>query len=112
MTLKQQIKFYLEVEPRARERRNRYRTIWNIMEERYHRDSWNKDFFIEVGSEILSITRLINKVQEENSELQGEDYKDKNRLEQEVQVDLGYTPGYKQDLKNGRLYEPQENDID
>lgn len=99
ITKRTEVKNLLEARPDLRERRHRYKAIWNLLYNKYHKDTWGAQTFLIVGPEILSYTREFCKVQADNKELRGRDYNDKEMLEQEVQVNLGYTPGYHQDLK-------------
>ena len=100
MKLKEQIKEYLEDEPKARERRWRSRVVWNILNAKYHKEIISRDFFInEAFKEIQNINRLIRKIQQDYPELQGKDYEDKYVLEKNYQSDLGYEGKYYQDLK-------------
>lgn len=59
----------------------------------------NKRVFLEVLTDILALDRAWRKVTEENEGLRGTDYGDKEVLEQEVQLALGYTPGLEADKK-------------
>jgi len=49
----------------------------------------------------LSDNRLINRVQQLNEDLRGSDYEDESKKIkiQEVELQLGYSPGYNQDVK-------------
>jgi hypothetical protein len=87
--------------PPARERKNRYKTLWWMFEKVYGNkiESLSKEFFIDHGKTFFTISRLICKVQKEDESLRGSDYDDKEQLEQEAQIELGYTPGYHQDIK-------------
>lgn len=98
-TIYSQVKYLLENHPALRERRNRYKAIWELLHDKYQKDMWGKETFLIVGPEILSITRIINKVQEEHKELRGSDYADGKILSQQTQVNLGYEPGYHQDMR-------------
>lgn len=97
MTLQQKVKNYLEIEPRARERRNRARAVWNILEQNQSVSGGvllKLNFIDFVFREIISINRLINKVQQDHAYLRGEDYNDKKHLQQQAQTELGYEVGF------------------
>ena len=99
MTLKQQIKHLLEINLEARERSNRYRVVWYILYQRYHNETIDKKMFLEVGPEIESINRCIRQLQQYDESLRGKDYDEGKILSQEKQIELGYRPGFLQDIK-------------
>ena len=101
MTLQQQVKNLLETKIEARERKNRYRTIWYILFQNIpEKEVITKEMFIDgMGKQVISTTRLICKLQKENVELRGTDYDDKEVLEQEKMLELGYNPGHAQQVK-------------
>lgn len=109
-TIKQQVINLLTNDPAMRMRRNRYKAVWSIVYEKYQKDFWGQETFLIVGPEILSITRLINKVQEEQPELRGSDYSEGKILAQKKQIDLGYTPGYNSDLKKLETLNDKDED--
>ncbi len=94
MTLKNRVRILLENEPKARELSNRYRTVWYILYDIYHKDVIDKQMFLEVGPMIITITREIRQLQEHNETLRGTDYEKGKILAQEKQLNLGYEPGY------------------
>lgn len=100
VTLEKTIKAYLEQEPRARERRFRNRTVWNILQKLHRFETLDKDTFCKLYTKFDSVRRLICKVQEENENLRGQDYSpDKDILEQEKMLELGYQVRHYQDVK-------------
>jgi len=106
MKLKEQVKIYLEENPRARERRVRANTVWEILKDRFQLEQLgenmmiDKRFFIdEAFTEIQNINRVVRKVQQDYPELRGRDYEDKYILEKNYQSNLGYEGRYYQDLK-------------
>lgn len=112
-TLKNEVLKMLQTNIASRERKNRYRAVWFILHERHHKDTIDKQTFIDIGPEIVSIVRLINHFQKMFPDLRGDDYNDKKKLVQQTQIDLGYEPGYYGDIKKGKFYEPKElNDED
>lgn len=75
------VKQYLEEQPSARERKNKNRAICNLMIKKYIQ---------EMVGDILSADRAWRKVLEENPNLRGSDYADKEELELQKQRELGY----------------------
>ncbi len=105
MTIKETIKTFLEDEPRARLRVNRYRTIATIML-RAKGLPQTKEALMEYLERAESINRLIRMTQQEYPELRDPtDNEDTVKaLEQKVQLDLGYEPGLPGDVKRlGRV---------
>ena len=93
MTLKKKVLEFLQKYPTGRERKNRARAIWYLLKA----DSLqlSKYEFLDFAfSEIQSINRLILWHQQYNPELRGSDYADKQKLEEETMLDLGYQPGH------------------
>ncbi len=97
MTIKQTIANYLETEERFRERKNKDRGIVNLLMRRFpHLDKaikdgvLSKDQVIDLVQDYTSMDRAWRQTLEQQPELRGTDYDDKERLEQEKQIDLGY----------------------
>ncbi len=111
MTLKKRVENMLRSNPQSRERKSRYRAIWFILYEIYHYDSIDKEKFIQIGPEIGSINRLINRFQQQDESLRGKDYDDKKKLMQEKQIELGYEVGYHQDIKRNRKFR-EDDELD
>ena len=100
MTTKQLVTNYIEATPLARERKNRSRAIWRILQAKYHAfDTIDLDHFLMWQPEMESISRLIRQIQEQRADLQGTDYGDKVALEQSHILSLGYTMGFDADIK-------------
>lgn len=76
-----QVKQYLEEQPSARERKNKNRAICNMMIKKYIQ---------EMVGDILNADRAWRKVLEDNPQLRGSDYEDKDQLEENKQRELGY----------------------
>lgn len=89
---------YLKQEPRARERKNKNRAIANVIIEKLSLHEISKDKITDMVGEILSLDRKWRKILEENEDLRGTDYKEKDILEQNKMLELGYEPGYNQKL--------------
>lgn len=82
---------YLKTEPRARERKNKNRAIGNLVFKKYGLETdIDKLLLSDVIGEILSLDRKWRKILEENPELRGSDYGEKEVLEVEKQRELGY----------------------
>lgn len=99
------LKEYLIREPRARLRRNKNRAIGNIILEKYSSQfplysdtKEDKAKMADMVGEILSLDRKWRKILEENPDLRGSDYKEKDILEQKAMLELGYEPNYNQKL--------------
>lgn len=89
MTLYEKIKYYLEGEPKARERSNKNRAIGNLISKQYGLEI-DKAKMSDMVGEILSADRAWRKVLEENESLRGSDYQMKDELEINKQRELGY----------------------
>lgn len=88
---------YLKQEPRARERKNKNRAIGNVILEKYSSQfplysdtKEDKAKMADIVGEILSLDRKWRKILEENPDLRGSDYKEKDKLEEDYQKSLGY----------------------
>ncbi len=101
--LKVIVKKFLELHSELRSRKLRALAIWSILSQQNwegHEFTLNKDKFIQFGhTQIQSINRVINFIQRNYPDLRGSDYEDKKRLQQKVQVELGYNPGIDQQIK-------------
>lgn len=89
MTIYQKIKEYLVAQPKARERSNKNRVIGNLMIHDYSLEI-SKDKMADMVGEILNADRAWRKVLEDNKDLRGTDYADKDELELLKQQELGY----------------------
>lgn len=92
---------YLKKEPRARERKNKNRAIANVILQPYLKGfgiNGNKEIMADMVGEILSLDRKWRKILEENPDLRGTDYEQKDILEQQAQINLGYEPDYKNNV--------------
>lgn len=107
MTKLKKIELYLAEFPLAKERKNRYKTIRNLISKKYSlfdditkQTTISYDKLEEIVFDSISFNRLIQRVQQLNPELRGTDYFDKKvEQEQQAQIDLEYTPGYQNDIK-------------
>lgn len=102
MTIYEEMKGYLERMPKARERKNKNRFLATLMVRKYGSQ-------MQTGMDADVIERLIvsastydrawRQVLEHEPSLRGSDYDDKVVLEQEKELELGYQPGIKKDIK-------------
>lgn len=90
------IKVYLTEVPVYRERKNKNGFIAMLIQKEHN--AWrgiSTDELERIVVEVSTIDRIWRQVLQENPELRGSDYKDKNVLEQEKILELGYQPGVK-----------------
>lgn len=80
---------FLTEHKEARERRNKNRCISYILS-KMHDSNIKIELLEEMVGETLTLDRGWRKTLEENPNLRGTDYKEKDRLEKKVQKDLGY----------------------
>lgn len=100
MKIYDRVKNYLEKEPRARERTYQARAMINLLLEDYPEfKDIPKQNIIDFCQDFESFTRQWRKVTEENVYLRGQDYADKQILEENKMLELGYSPNYNQDTK-------------
>jgi hypothetical protein len=84
---------YLKEEPRARERANKNRVIGNLIMMKYRLGTdkaISKDKMDDIVGEILNLDRKWRLILRDNPDLRGSDYKDKDRLEEQKLIELGY----------------------
>ena len=92
--LKNLVKNYLETEPRFRERKNKTRGLVNLLIKRYPAiEGIPKQILEDVCADFASMDRSWRQTLEHYPHLRGSDYGDKEVLEQEKQVELGYQIG-------------------
>ena len=97
MTLKQTIKNYLESEPRTRERREKDRALVNLLLKRHpklqnalEQREMTKDDLIAIVQDFDSLNRFWRMILKECPELRGSDYNDKDDLELQKAVEIGF----------------------
>jgi len=97
MSLKQTIKDYLEIEPKARERRNKDRALVNVLLKRHpklhnalEQRDMTKDDLIAIVQDFDSLNRFWRMILKECPELRGSDYDDKDGLESDHLKLIGY----------------------
>lgn len=104
MNLKRTVEKYLESEPLARERRSKDRAIVNILlkiHPDFNQRTVSKETLVEIFGNFASMDRYWRQLMEEREDLRGTDYETKEKVSQEKQIELGYTPNYHEDRKLG-----------
>jgi hypothetical protein len=95
---------YLKTEPKFRERKSKNRGIVNLLISMYPvLNQIDKDLLTKVVKEYASMDRIWRKILEENENLRGRDYGQKEILEQESMLNLDYRPGYHEDVKQLKM---------
>lgn len=91
---------YLKKEPRARERRNKNRAIGNIILGNCFPlyESVDKERMADMVGQVLSLDRKWRKILEDNPNLRGTDYDEKQILEEKKMLELDYEPDYKNNV--------------
>ena len=81
--------------PKARERKMKDKAIVHMLVERYgFQEGVPVKELVNFVQDYATYDRAWRKILFENPGLRGTDYEDKERLEQERMIDLGYEPGY------------------
>lgn len=91
----------LEVRVDCRERSNRGKFMGRALQKKYPYELEKVPLsrLVDILKDAISMDRRIRRIQELREDLRGTDYDEKERLEQEAQLDLEYAPGYEQDIK-------------
>lgn len=98
----EEIKQKLIKYPEYRERRKKAEFLAKWLRHKYPTLLGNIERLSTIESmvdEVISAERYWRKVLQDNPELRGSDYSSKDKIVQEVQIGLGYEPGYVDDLK-------------
>jgi hypothetical protein len=100
----EEIKNYLEKEPRSRERSLHQRGMVNLLLDKYP-DLFPvpKDKLVDFCHDFESYCRIWRKVLSENENLRGQDYETKQIMEQEYQIGLGYEAHHFEDIKTLKM---------
>lgn len=93
---------FLEVEPKARERKNKNKAVAYLIKERYNLDI-RSDLLTEIVSDAQTLDRAWRKITLDNPELRGSDYEEKAALVEKAQARLGYSTATQQDPELMRL---------
>lgn len=89
--MKEQVEQYLKSEKKFRERSNKDRGIVNLLCTNHPElKSVEKEILVRAVREYNSMDRAWRQALEQDESLRGTDYGDKEKLEQEKLVDLGY----------------------
>ena len=106
MKIKGVVEEYLKRQPLFRERKNKDMGIVNLLMNRHFKlaeavrlEYLTKGQLKEIVQEYASMDRAWRQALEHDPSLRGSDYGDKDRLEQEKELELGYVPGHDADLK-------------
>lgn len=98
--MKEELHTYLNHQPLARERKNKDIGIVNLLRKNYPiLESIPKETLVSVVQDYNTYDRYWRKILEEDETVRGSDYEDREILSQEKQLELGYSPNYKNDLK-------------
>lgn len=107
MTIYEEIKSKLERHPLARERSHKNRFIATMLFKKYDmRMQTGMDVALVegIGVDFSSYDRAWRQVLQHEASLRGKDYDDKKTLEQERELELGYQPGFFQDIKKANTF--------
>lgn len=95
--IKESVETYLRTEERFRERSNKDKGIVNLLLRKYgalqllvRRNEIDQPMLVKMIQDASSMDRAWRKCLEDDATLRGTDYAEKDRLEQETQIDLGY----------------------
>ena len=100
MTKYEEVKTLLENEPKGRERKHKNKAIAYLIRKKYKQMfPIDNDLVADILAEASSLDRYWRQVLQENEHLRGSDYGDSEVLQEEKQLELGYEPGYKKDIK-------------
>lgn len=98
------VKSYLEIEPRARERKNLTRAMVNLLLNKYPElKDINKDKLIDFCRDYDSYIREWREVTRLEINLRGKDYDDGKILSQKYQLKRGYEPNYYKDNRQLKM---------
>lgn len=106
MKIKESVEEYLREQPLFRERKNKDRGIVNLLGRRYgalglllKRGELTVDTVVAIIQDAYSMDRRWRQALQHDPTLRGSDYDDKEVLEQEAEIELGYVPGHDADVK-------------
>lgn len=94
MTIYDKVKFFLEKNVKARERKFKDKAIVHMLYESYGIEKLGitKEGLVQFVRDYASYDRMWRKVTKDNPSLRGSDYDDKEVLEQEKMLELEYEP--------------------
>lgn len=99
MTIYEQIKSHLLKYPTARERKNKNRFIGWLLDQTYHMTlaGLSKGSLENIVTDVSSYDRAWRQVLQHEPNLRGKDYDEKDTLEQQKELELGYVPSIPED---------------
>ena len=95
--MKDELEKFMKEIPASRQRKNKDRAIGRVLE-RHYITGLPIETLMEMIGEVISLDRYWRLIMSEHEDWQEGDYKDKDRLEQEKQISLGYQAGFEKDL--------------
>ena len=97
MNAKQEVKSYLEIEPKFRNRRSKDYGLVNLLAHKYRTLGQaiasgliTKEVVVALVQDYATYDRAWRQLLEQNPELRGTDYGQKEELEKQKQIELGY----------------------
>lgn len=96
--MKEEVLTYLKQEPRFRQRSAKWRGIADLLIKKYNLDI-DRRKLADVIADGSTADRSWRMALKENKDLRGTDYNDKDILEEQAQINLGYTPNYHEDVR-------------
>ena len=82
----------IEENPKFRERKNKYKATAHLLLDRYPTLKFMSDSMIEdVVFDAIKADREWRKILQDNPDLRGSDYSDKDELEERAREELGYS---------------------
>lgn len=91
MTKYDEVKILLENEPKGRERKYKNKAVAYLIRKKYQQMfQIDNDLVADILAEAYTLDRAWRQVVSENEHLRGSDYEDKEILEQEAMLELGY----------------------
>lgn len=96
--MKEEVLTYLKQEPRFRQRSAKWRGIADLLIKKYNLDI-DRRKLADVIADGSTADRSWRMALKENKDLRGTDYNDKDVLEEQAQINLGYKPNYHEDVR-------------
>src|SRR4051812_20357002 len=106
MSIKESVEDYLENELRFRERKNKDKGVVILLARRYQvlaqllkREEIGMETVTAIIQDAYSMDRAWRQALQHDPNLRGSDYEEKEALEAEKQIALGYLPGFEADVR-------------
>ena len=95
------VKLALEHDVLSRERKNKNRFVANCLWQKWNLDSrsLNIELLVSLIMDARSYERMWQMVLKDHVHLRGNDYDDKKKIVQNKQIELGYEPGFHENVK-------------